>query len=108
MEDVLVKRANVNLGQLQEEVGAVFGADVVGVSAGPYGVRVHVARELKDAERARIAELVAAHVPRPVKDPRAAQIAALRGRAWSKLPPEEQDAAWALVFAELFGEAQSG
>ncbi len=107
MEDVLVKRADVNLGQLQEELRAVFGADVLGVSVGPYGVRVHLARELKDAERAQVEALVQTHEAQPTEDPRAAQIAALRGRAWSKFTPEEQNAAWALVFAELFGEVRS-
>ncbi len=108
MEDVLVKRAGVNVAQLQEELGAVFGADVLGVSAGPYGVRVHLARELEDEERAKIEALVEAHDPQPMKNPRAERIAALRGRAWSKLAPEERDTAWALVFAELFGEVQGG
>ena len=106
MDEVQVKRVGVNLAQLQGELRAVFGADVLGVSAGPYGVRVHLARELKDAERAQVEALVQAHDPQPVQNARAEQIAALRGRAWSKLTPEEQDAAWALVFGELFGEVR--
>lgn len=105
--EMAFKRKGVNAAQLTDELLAVLGADVVGVSTGPYGVRVHVARELKDKERAEIKTLVATHVAQPVEDVRAAQIAALRGRAWSKLSPEEQDTAWALMFGAVFeGEAK--
>ena len=106
MDEVQVKRADVNVGQLERELRAAFGADVVGVSVGPYGVRVHVGRALKDAERAQAEALVQAHVPQPAEDTRAAQIAALRGRAWSALTAAERDVAWALVFGELFGEVR--
>ena len=106
MDEVRVKRAGVQVAQLTEELRAVFGADVLGVSAGPYGVRVHLARALKAAERAQVEALVQAHAPAPSVDTHAEQIAALRGRAWSKLTPQEQDAAWALVFGKLFGEVR--
>ena len=106
MDEVQVKRADVNVGQLERELRAAVDVDVLGVSVGPYGVRVHLARELKDVERAQIEALVQAHDPAPSEDTRAEQIAALRGRAWSKLTPQEQDAAWALVFGKLFGEVR--
>ncbi len=106
MDEVQVQRTGVNVAQLTDELRAIFGADVLGVSSGPYGVRVHLAREPKDAERAQIEALVKAHVPQPAGAEQEAQIAALRGRAWSKLTTEEQDQAWALVFGRLFGEVR--
>ncbi len=110
MDEVQIERVGVNVAQLETELRAKLGADVLGVSAGPYGVRVHLRGAPNARARAQQAQAVRAavlaHRPQPSAGTPSTPIAALRGRAWSTLSAAEKDAAWALVFGKLFGEGR--
>lgn len=61
MTDILINRVGVDTARLDTALRADLGAAIVGMSAGPYGVRVHFAAAPSPAEAARAQAIVMAH-----------------------------------------------
>jgi hypothetical protein len=96
MIELSFDKAQVNPERLHEELAAVVGSDLVGVSAGGGRVRLHLAADPSDAIRTALAVLVAEHdagqltAIQQARLDRETRRAALR-KAWSAWTAADKD-----------------
>lgn len=77
MAELTSKRSahTVNTQTLDDDLRETFGALISGVSTGPYGVRVHLATEATEQQRADVLALLEAHDPAKLSAKEAARLA---------------------------------
>ncbi|MBL8162622.1 MAG: hypothetical protein JNJ61_11600 [Anaerolineae bacterium] len=63
MKDIVVERGSVNIEALDTDLRSALGSQFVGVSAGPFGLRVHLADGATAAQETQAQQIVVAHDP---------------------------------------------
>lgn len=106
MIDLTFERKNLNLALLHEELLALLGPKLVGVSQDGRGVRVHLLDSTTPDERKAAGEIVARHddsrftAEQQMQRERQAALAALR-KPWAQWTPADKDALLRLLAGDL-------